>query len=331
MLQNAYDVTIIGGGPVGMYAAFYAGLRNLKVKIIDALPELGGKLKAMYPEKYIYDIPGFEKIKANDLVKQLAKQMNNLSEKITLVLNERVDYVRRRDDDQILEICTEQACHYTKTVLITAGKGAFQPRTLGLANEKKFLNIHYYVKDIEQFRDKRVAIFGGGDSAVDWANMLTDVAKKVTIVHRRNTFRAHEQSIKQMMSSTVNVLTPFYAQDLSGKDGFVSEIIVQNSETKISKALEIDEVIVLYGFLSALGPIENWDLTLEEHSLLVDSNQQTNILGVYAAGDSCIYPGKVKMITCGFGEAVVSINSIYRYLNPTLRNIPVYSSALKKN
>ncbi len=329
MIDNAYDVTIIGGGPVGMYAAFYAALRKLKVKIIDALPELGGQLQALYPEKYIHDIPGFTEIKASGLINNLKKQMDSVKENIETVLNERVEYVRRRNEDNILEICTDLLCHYTKTVLITAGKGAFQPRTLNLPNENQFYNIHYFINDMEKFRDKKVIIFGGGDSAVDWANMLKNHSSEVTIVHRRNDFRAHEASVQEMMNSNINVLTPYVADALEGKNGLVQKIYLHNLETEEIKTVLVDEVVVLYGFLSSLGPIETWDLTLEEKALLVDSNKQTNIPGIYAAGDACVYPGKVKMITCGFGEAVIAINSIYQFLYPN-KNAPVFGSALIK-
>ncbi len=316
MIDNAYDVTIIGGGPVGMYAAFYASLQKLKVKIIDALPELGGQLEAIYPEKYIYDIPGFSKIKAEEVVLNLKEQMNSVKENIDIVLNEEVEYLRRRDDDNILEICTDNACHYTKTVLITAGKGAFQPRTLGLPNEKHFFNIHYFINDMKQFKNKKVILFGGGDSAVDWANMLNDIAKEVTIVHRREEFRAHAHSVSQMNHSDVKVLTPYVVEALEGDSGVVRRVLIKKRNSEEIKTIDVDDVIVLYGFLSSLGPIETWDLELENRSLLVDSNKQTNILGVYAAGDACIYPGKVKMITCGFGEVTIAINSIHKYLYP---------------
>lgn len=327
MINNAYDVTIIGGGPVGMYAAFYASLRKMKVKIIDALPELGGQLQALYPEKYIYDVPGFAQIKAGDLVKNLKEQMDTVGDHIELVLGERVEYVRRNDDSNILEICTDQLCHYTKTVLVTAGKGAFQPRTLTLEGEENYRNIHYFVNDMNKFKEKRVAIFGGGDSAVDWANMLNGVAKEVYIVHRRDDFRAHEHSVEQMMNSDVKVLTPYAAEKLEGTDGLVEKVYIKSKEDE--QVLEVDEIIVLFGFLSSLGPIETWDLTLESKALLVNSFSQTNIEGVYAAGDACTYEGKVKMITCGFGEATIAVNSAYGYVNPDKKNAPVFSSALK--
>jgi len=329
MIDNAYDVTIIGGGPVGMYAAFYASLRKLNVKIIDALPELGGQLMALYPEKYIYDIPGFKEIKAQDIVNQLKEQMDTVKESIETVLNERVEYVRRRSEDNILEICTDTSCHYTKTVFVTAGKGAFQPRTLGLPNENQFFNIHYFVNDMNLFKNKKVVIFGGGDSAVDWANMLNDIAKEVTIIHRRDDFRAHEHPVYQMRNSSVNVLTSYNVTQIEGNDGLVKKVHVTNTNTSESLTIEVDDVIVLYGFLSSLGPIETWDLSLEDRALLVDSNQLTNISGIYAAGDACIYPGKVKMIACGFGEATIGVNSIYRYINPNQKHAPVFSSALK--
>jgi ferredoxin/flavodoxin---NADP+ reductase len=328
MINNAYDVTIIGAGPVGMYAAFYAALRKLKVKIIDALPELGGQLQALYPEKFIYDVPGFKEIKAADLIKNLKEQMDSVGDQIDIVLNERVEYVRRNDASDILEICTDQLCHYTKTILVTAGKGAFQARTLGVEGEEGYTNIHYFVNDMNKFKDKKVAIFGGGDSAVDWANMLNDVAKEVSIIHRRDSFRAHEHSVDLMMNSKVNVLTSYSLETIEGSNGLVQKISLKGKDD--AKELEVDDVIVLYGFLSSLGPIETWDLTLEDKALVVNSFQQTNISGVYAAGDACTYEGKVKMITCGLGEATVAVNSAYGFIYPNKKNAPVFSSALKR-
>jgi len=323
---NKFDLTIIGAGPVGMYAAYYAALRDLRVKIIDSLTHLGGQLQALYPEKYIYDIPGFPQIKAEDLIKYLTTQLENVKDSVEIVLGERVEYLRRNEELNLLEICTDKLCHYSKTVLITAGKGAFQPRTLDLENEESFSNIHYFVNNMDKFKDKRVVIFGGGDSAVDWANMLKTVAQEVTVVHRRHEFRAHEKSVQEMLNSSVNVLTPYVATALEGRDGKVKKVYVNNVETNATLTLLVDEIIVLYGFLSSLGPIEGWDLTLEDRALLVDSKQATNISGIYAAGDACIYPGKVKMITCGFGEATIAINSIYQYLYPYKKTLPFTST-----
>lgn len=262
-MYNAYDVTIIGAGPVGMYASFYAAMRNLKVKIIDALPELGGQLKALYPDKFIYDIPGYKEIKAKDLIKNLHKQMESVQDKLSVVLNERVEYVRYNQEGNVFEICTDFVCHYSKTVLITAGKGAFQPRKLGLDKENEYRNIFYHVDDMSKFYDKKVIIFGGGDSAVDWANMLESVAKEVILVHRRNEFRAHEQSIEKMYNSRVKVLTPYVGKSLQGSNGVVESIVLENVDTKETTTIDIDDVIVLFGYLSSLGPIESWDLALE--------------------------------------------------------------------
>lgn len=314
MITNKYDITIIGAGPVGIYAAFYAAMKKLKVKIIDSNPNLGGQLQAIYPEKYIYDVPGFDKILAKDLIKNLEKQMNSVDESIEIVLNETVDYVRKSND--ILEICTDKVCHYTKTVLITAGRGAFQPRLLGLDNEEKYQNIHYAVNDIKQFIDKKVIIFGGGDSAVDWANMLNGYAKEVTIVHRREKFRAHELSVDKMKSSLVNVLTSYVISAIDYNNNKINKIYLQSTNNKKDLEIEVDELIVLFGFLSSLGHIETWNLKMENKALAVNTFKQTNIKGIYAAGDACNYEGKVKMITSGFGEAVIAVSSAYDYINP---------------
>lgn len=325
--MNAYDVTIIGAGPVGLYAAFYASLRRLKVKLIDALPEVGGQLQALYPEKYIYDIPGFPEIKAKDLIKNLHNQLSTVDDNIEIALNERVEYVRRQEETNLLEICTDQNCHYSKTIIITAGNGAFQPRTLGIENEETYENIHYFVNNMDQFKEKKVAIFGGGDSAVDWANMLDGVAEEVHVIHRRDQFRAKPFSVQKMLESSAIIHTPYVIDGVESNGNVIQKINIKNKDEV--KTIEVDDVIVLFGFLSALGPIETWDLTLENKALVVNQKQATNIPGIFAAGDACTYDGKLKIITCGFGEATVAVNECFRHVHPEKRNAPVFSSVLK--
>lgn len=301
----------------------------MKVKIIDTLPEIGGQLAALYPEKNIYDVPGRSEVKAKDLIKNLHKQMKQFDDKIDIVLNETVEYVKKRYDEDVFEICTNKLCHFSKTVLITAGKGAFQPRKLGVTNEEMIENLHYSVTNMKTFHDKRVAIFGGGDSAVDWANMLSEFTKEVSIIHRRNQFRAHEHSVELMKENGVNIFTPYVIKDYIGQSE-IDKVIIENSNTKEVKELEVDEVVVLFGYQSKLGPISEWDLEIDSNSLVVNSAQESSIHGIFAAGDACVYDGKIKMITSGFGEAATAVNSAYQYINPESKNKVVFSSALMK-
>ncbi|WP_144510168.1 NAD(P)/FAD-dependent oxidoreductase [Bacillus sp. FJAT-22090] len=324
--DKIFDVTIIGGGPVGMFAAFYAGLRNMSCKIIESLPQLGGQLAALYPEKYIYDVAGFPKITAQQLVDNLQKQMAQFDQ--TICLNEAVEEIERQQDSSF-KLKTNKGNHFTKAIIITAGNGAFRPKKLDLENSWKFEehNLHYFIQDIQQFAGKKVQLFGGGDSAVDWALMLETVAEKVTLVHRRNNFRAHEHTVEKLRSSTVDVLTPFVPFELIGEERITHVVLkeVKSSETKV---IDVDHVIVNYGFVSSLGPIKNWGLNLEKNSIIVNSKMETNIPGIYAAGDVCTYDGKVKLIASGFGEAPTAISNAKVYIDPTAKVQPLHSTSV---
>lgn len=311
--KKIYDITIIGGGPAGMFTAFYAGMRQATVKIIESLPQLGGQLAALYPDKYVYDVAGFSKIKAKDLVVRLKEQMEQFENKICL--NEVVMEVFKEDD--IFKIKTNLQSHYSKTIIITAGNGAFKPRKMNLENESKFenVNLHYSIKNINDFKNKNVAIFGGGDSAVDWALMLENIASKVTVVHRRNRFRAHEYSVKQLLNSSINTMTPFVPIELHG-DSKLESIKLQHTENKKCIELKADEYIVNYGFISNLGPIKNWGLDIKNNLILTNSKAETNIPGIYAVGDISTYPGKVALMATGFGEAPIAVSNAKIYINP---------------
>lgn len=311
--EEVFDITIIGGGPAGMFTAFYAGMRQASVKILESLPQLGGQLAALYPDKYVYDVAGFPKIKAQDLVDRLTEQMNQFESEICL--NEVVTEIIK--EDEIFKIKTNSQTHYSKTIIITAGNGAFKPRTMNLENESKFenVNLHYSIKNINDFRDKDVAIFGGGDSAVDWALMLEKIASNVTIVHRRDRFRAHEYSVKQMMDSSINVFTPFVPTELLGGSKLES-IKLKHTKNKEVIELKANEYIVNYGFISNLGPINNWGLAIKNNSILTNSKAETNIPGIYAVGDISTYPGKVELMATGFGEAPIAVSNAKIYIDP---------------
>lgn len=324
--DKIFDVTIIGGGPVGLFAAFYAGLRNMSCKIIESLPQLGGQLSALYPEKYIYDIAGFPKITAQLLVERLQEQMTQFDQ--TVCLNEAVEELDRQQDGSF-QLKTNIGNHFTKTILITAGNGAFRPKKLDLENSSIFeeSNLHYFIQDIGQFAGKKVQIFGGGDSAVDWALMLEPVAEKVTLVHRRNKFRAHEHTVEKLKNSTVDVLTPFVPMELVG-EGRITQVLLKEVKGLETKMIDSDHVLVNYGFVSSLGPIKNWGLKLDKNSVVVNSKMETNVPGIYAAGDVCTYDGKVKLIASGFGEAPTAISNAKVYIDPTSKVQPLHSTSV---
>lgn len=324
--KNVYDITIIGGGPVGLFTAFYGGMRQAKVKVLESLPQLGGQLTALYPEKFIYDIAGFPKVRAQDLVDNLKEQMKVFES--TICLEEAVEMIEKQIDGTF-KIKTNYTDHFSKTIIITAGNGAFHPRKLKLKEVKPFeqKNVHYFVNDMNQFKGRKVAILGGGDSAVDWALMLESVAEKVTLIHRRDKFRAHEHSVEQLLNSTVEVKTPYVPSELIGTEK-LSQIALEHTKTQQKESVDIDELIVNYGFVSTLGPIKEWDVEIEKNAIKVNSKQETNIPGIYAAGDICTYDGKVKLIASGFGEGPTAVNNAKNYMDPKARVQPMHSTSL---
>lgn len=326
MTDKVYDITIIGAGPVGLFTAFYGGLRQASVKIIESLPHVGGQLSALYPEKYIYDVAGFPKVRAQELVDNLMEQATMFNPDI--VLNQSVETVEKLEDGTI-KLTTSDEVHYTKTMIITAGNGAFQPRRLNIENAEKYenSNLHYFVQNMNIFKDKQVMICGGGDSAVDWALMLEPIAKKVMLVHRRDKFRAHEHSVEQLKNSSVEILTPYNPIELIG-DEKISKVTLQKVKSDETITVDIDDLIVNYGFISSLGPISNWGLELEKNSIVVNTKMETNIEGIYAAGDICTYPGKVKLIASGFGEGPTAVNNAKAYIDPDARVQPKHSTSM---
>lgn len=323
-MPEATDILIIGGGPAGLFAAFYGGMRNASVKLIDSMPQIGGQLSALYPEKYIYDVAGFPKITAQELVERLMEQLEAFPTNI--LLDEKVLGVEKLDE-RSFKIVTNKSVHYARSVVITAGAGAFQPRRLELAGAERYesTNLHYFVNDMSRFEGKRVLISGGGDSAVDWALMLEGVAREVTLIHRRDKFRAHEHSLSRLSESSVTVLTPMELTDLEGEERIVA-VTLTDVKTRAVRKLEVDDVIVSYGFVSSLGPIAEWGITTDGGSIVVDTRMETNVPGVFAAGDITTYPGKLKLIAVGFGEAPTAINNAKVYIDPTAKLSPGHSS-----
>ncbi|SDM95118.1 thioredoxin reductase (NADPH) [Fictibacillus solisalsi] len=322
--ENLYDITIIGGGPTGMFAAFYGGMRQMKVKIIESMPQLGGQLSALYPEKYIYDVAGFPKVLAQDLVNNLKIQAEQFNPEV--VLEESVQTVEKKED--YFELTTDKDTHYSKAVIITAGVGAFQPRRIELENAKQFegKSLLYFVNDLQAFAGKKVLVAGGGDSALDWSLMLEPIAEEVTLTHRRAKFRAHEHSVEQLFNSSVKVKTPYQIKELINDNEKITHVLLENED--VEEKIEVDAVIVNYGFVSSLGPIKNWGLNIERNSIIVNSKMETNIPGIYAAGDICTYDGKVKLIAAGFGEAPTAVNNAKTYIDPKAKTQPQHSTSL---
>lgn len=325
--EEIVDIIVIGGGPAGMFAAFYCGMRQSSVKIIESMPQLGGQLAALYPEKFIYDVAGFPRITAQNLVNNLYEQMKHFE--IDIRLEEKVVQVFKKED-RLFEIVTNHNIHYAKAVIITGGVGAFEPRKLELSNSAKYekSNLHYFVNDLQKFKGKRVLISGGGDSAVDWALMLEPLAEKVTLIHRRDKFRAHEHSVDLLMKSKIEVITPVELISLHGEDR-IEKVTLTNTKTSETIILEIDDLIVNFGFMSSLGPISEWGIEIENGSIKVDSRMETSIPGIFAAGDITTYPGKLKLIAVGFGEAPTAINNAKVYIDPTAKLSPGHSSNMK--
>ncbi|MFD4815893.1 NAD(P)/FAD-dependent oxidoreductase [Peribacillus butanolivorans] len=324
--SNVVDVTIIGGGPVGLFTAFYGGMRQMSVKIIESLPQLGGQLSALYPEKYIYDVAGFPKVRAQELVNNLKEQMKAFKQEVCL--EQAVETIEKQEDG-IFKLTTNKEVHFSRTIIITAGNGAFQPRKLKISTEEKFegKNLHYFVDNLNSFTEKDVVVFGGGDSAVDWALMLEPIANNVTIAHRREKFRAHEHSVENLTNSTVNVMTPYVPVELRGSEE-IEYVVLENVNNGQESIQKVDAVVVNYGFISSLGPIKDWGLEIEKNAIVVNSRMETNIPGIYAAGDICTYDGKVKLIASGFGEAPTAISNAKVYIDPSSKVQPLHSTSL---
>ncbi|HEK9108147.1 TPA: NAD(P)/FAD-dependent oxidoreductase [Streptococcus equi subsp. zooepidemicus] len=328
MQERTYDITIIGGGPVGLFAAFYAGLRGMTVKIIESLSELGGQPAVLYPEKVIYDIPAYPALTGAELTQKLIEQLSRFDDRIAVCLKEEVLSFEKVDGDFVIQ--TSKARHYSKAIIVACGNGAFAPRTLGLDNEQLFAdhNLFYNVHSLNQFAGKRVVICGGGDSAVDWALALDGLAKSVTLVHRRDAFRAHEHSVELLKNSHVTTLTPFVPLALEGENGFVNKMTIQKVKSEEVMTLELDSLIVSFGFSTSNKNLKHWNLDYKRSSLLVSPLFETSQEGIFAIGDAAAYEGRVDLIATGFGEAPIAVNQAIKYIYPDRDNRPVHSTSL---
>lgn len=325
--DKLYDITIIGGGPVGLFAAFYAGMRNAKTKIIESLPVLGGQVSLLYPEKTIYDVGGYAGVTGKELIHQLTAQMQHFEQ--TVCLEEEVTAIDKLGEHHF-RITTSKGIHYSKTIIITTGQGSFQPRKLTLEHAERYeeTNLHYIVKHLEQYKDKTVLICGGGDTAVDWALTLESIAKKVILVHRRDRFRAHEGSVEMLKASSVELVTPYVPHELHGNKESIQSVSFKETRGEKIMTFDVDYFIVNYGFVSSLGPIKDWGLSLDQSNIVVNSKMETNIKGIYAAGDGITFDGKIKLIATGFGEAPTAVNHAIHSIYPKQHAQPIQSTKL---
>jgi thioredoxin reductase (NADPH) len=325
--KQMVDLAIIGGGPVGLFAAFYAGMRRMSANIIDSLEVLGGQLITLYPEKYIYDVAGFPKVLAKDLAANLIEQglqygaRTSLGEQITAL---------SFDPQSALYTLHGINDHVARTVIICAGIGSFQPKTLPLPNAERFHHrgLYYAVTHLDDFQRKRVLIVGGGDSAVDWANAISPIASETTLIHRRDGFRAHEDSVAKMRAGRTKIKVFHELKAILGDDRLTHAIIYDN-RTKREETLDVDALLVNIGFNSSLGPILKWGLEIDNGQIVVNQEMATNRPGIFAAGDVAQHPGKLKLIATGFAEACIAVNYAKRYIDPAARVFPGHSSDMR--
>ncbi|KJD32531.1 ferredoxin-NADP reductase [Tamlana nanhaiensis] len=324
------DIIIIGAGPTGLFTVFEAGLLKLKCHLIDALPQPGGQCSELYPKKPIYDIPGFPEILAGDLTKNLLEQGKQFEPGFTL--GERADTIEKQEDGSFIVTTNKGTQHQAPVVAIASGLGSFEPRKPQLDNLADYEDngVEYMIKEPEMYRDKDVVIAGGGDSALDWSIFLADVAKSVTLVHRRNEFRGHLDSVEKVRElknlGKINLITPAEVTNIIG-DGKVEAIEITKKD-EAPYELKTDHFIPLFGLSPKLGPIANWGLEIEKNAIKVNNalDYQTNIPGIFAIGDGNSYPGKLKLILCGFHEATIMCQAAYKIINPGKKFVLKYTT-----
>jgi len=323
------DILIIGAGPTGLFTVFEAGLLKLKCHIIDALPQPGGQLSELYPKKPIFDIPGYPSVGAQELVDNLMEQIKQFQPGFTL--NERAETIEKFDDGTFIVTTDKGTQHHAKAIAIAGGLGSFEPRKPTLEDLAFYEDkgVEYFVRNPELFRDKKIVIAGGGDSALDWSIFLADVAQEVTLVHRRNEFRGALDSVEKVQElkklGKINLITPAEVIGLKGTEHLEALVVEINGATM---TVETDYFIPLFGLTPKLGPIANWGLDIEKNAIKVNNalDYQTNIEGIYAIGDINTYPGKLKLILCGFHEATLMCQSVYNKLNPGKKYVLKYTT-----
>jgi thioredoxin reductase (NADPH) len=323
------DILIIGAGPTGLFAVFEAGLLKLKCHIIDALPQVGGQLSELYPKKPIFDIPGFPEVLAGDLIDNLMEQIKQFQP--TFTLNEKAEIIEKQEDGTFIVTTNKGTKHHAKAIAIAGGLGSFDPRKPLIDNIEFYEDkgVEYFVKNPEIFRNKKLVIAGGGDSALDWSIFLSNIASSVTLVHRRNEFRGALDSVEKVQelknSGKINLITPAEVVAVYGETNLTAIDVTIDG---VVKNIETDYFIPLFGLTPKLGAIANWGLEIEKNAIKVNNalDYQTNIEGIYAIGDINIYPGKLKLILCGFHEATLMVQSVYQRINPGKKYVLKYTT-----
>ena len=326
------DILIIGAGPTGLFAVFEAGLLKLKCHLIDALPQPGGQCSEIYPKKPIYDIPGFPEVLAGDLVDNLMEQIKPFEPGFTL--GERAETIDKQEDGSFIVTTSKGTKHHAPVVVIAGGLGSFEPRKPPIPSIKNYEDkgVAYIIRDPEVYRDKKVVIAGGGDSALDWSIFLADVAAEVSLVHRRKDFRGALDSVEKVEELSkigkINLITDAEVVDLKGDNELEAVLIRHKDEARGEELKETDHFIPLFGLSPKLGPIANWGLEIEKNAIKVDNayDYQTNIPGIYAIGDVNTYKGKLKLILCGFHEAAIMCQSAYQRINPDKKYVMKYTT-----
>lgn len=331
MSDKLYDITIIGGGPIGMFTGFYAGLRDAKVQVIESLAEMGGQVNALYPEKTILDVAGFAGVTGKKLIENLNQQLDTMPE-VDKRVNTKVTNVLRVDDHFVIE--TDHGQTYSKSVILATGNGAFQPRVLRAENAEKYTGkyLFYSIQNLQKFAGKNVMVAGGGDSAVDMALMLEGVANQVYLVHRRDEFRGLEHMIDKLKQSSVKLITPYLIKSLNEVDDSLQVTVkMVGSSSNEEKTFMVDDLVVNYGFISNNKELQSWEIQPALNHRMVEVNQKmkTSEPMVFSVGDQAIYPGKDTLIATGFGEAPIAVNEIMEKLYPD-RRMPIHSTALHK-
>ncbi|MEL7003435.1 MAG: NAD(P)/FAD-dependent oxidoreductase [Bacteroidota bacterium] len=313
------DICIIGAGPVGLFAVFEAGLLKMRCHLVDSLPQVGGQLSEIYPKKPIYDIPGFPEINAQDLVDNLMEQIEPFQP--TFTLGERVESLEKNEAGHFQLTTSDGTLIESKAVVIAAGLGCFEPRKPQLENLTHFegKGVEYMIKNPEQYRDHSLVIAGGGDSALDWTIHLAEIAKKTTLVHRSESFRGAPDSVEKVMklaeTGKIDLVLNANLQKLNG-NGRLNSVSVINKSKEVTE-VATDYLIPLFGLSPKLGPIAEWGLNLDKNAIVVKTEDySTNVPGIYAIGDINTYPGKLKLILCGFHEAALMAQSAFKLINP---------------
>jgi thioredoxin reductase (NADPH) len=315
------DLAVIGAGPAGLFAAYYAGFRGLRVAVVDSLPELGGQVTAMYPEKQILDVAGFPSVKGRDLVEGLVEQANTAEPEYLL---DRTATGLSSTDDDVTITLDDDTTVTAKALLITAGIGKFSPRPLPAGDGWLGRGMEFFVPSFAPYAGKDVVIVGGGDSAFDWAIHLEPIARSIALVHRRDAFRAHERTVQAVRDSRVEIITKAQVTGLYGEPT-VSEVeITVDGQEPVRRPAQA--VVAALGFIADLGPLQQWGIEVVKRHVVVDASMRTNLPRVFAAGDITEYPGKVRLIAVGFGEAATAVNNAAVVIDPTAHVFPGHSS-----